>query len=350
MCGKVQYDIAILVLALLIATASSSVARLIPTFSLSQVTTDADMIAIGQIQITANVPTTMVVENNSYEATDHFGNLLADRILKSSDVETAGHVPLHWVTPDSQFNWPIYSDVKDSTYMLFFLKKRPAEVAYDFVSSDYPGLPVLPRAPVKDAALEDQILDQVSGYLESNSGETEKKSLLVNQLGDVRNPGFTKTLYKLFNGSDPHLRMTALFALLTRKEAELIPTAEQEIVQNTSHALPWERQNLILALSQHFDASLSVPILTEALRSPEIEIRQTTAYALRSTRSKEAVRPLLSALDDTDSEVQWNVMHSLGELVNQLEWRPNSKEPAEWHRCLDHWHEFAVSWRPPASE
>ncbi|HEY6269971.1 MAG TPA: HEAT repeat domain-containing protein [Candidatus Acidoferrum sp.] len=308
------------------------------------------MIAIGQVRIVASIPTTMLLQNNSYSALDRSGNLTVDRILRPSGMESTRIVPMHWVVPRPRFDGPGYADVEDGTYMLFFFKKRPGEEVYEFASPYYPGLPVVANAPVRDGDLEDQIVDQVSNFLESSGGDSEKKSMLLMQLGDVRTPSFTRTLYRLFNGPEPHLHMTALFALLSRKEVDLIPGAEQEILHNSNYAHIWERKNLILALSQQFEASQSLPVLSKALRSPEIEIRQTAALALRYTHSSEAVGPLLAVVDDADSEVQWNAMHSLGELVNELEWRPNSKEPPVWQRCINHWHEFSLRWPVPLSE
>jgi hypothetical protein len=52
---------------------------------------------------------------------------------------------------------------------------------------------------------------------------------------------------------------------------------------------------------------------------------------------------LLPFVDDPDSEVAWNAMHSLGELTDHLDWRPRSKEPEEWQRTLTLWHHYAES-------
>jgi hypothetical protein len=50
---------------------------------------------------------------------------------------------------------------------------------------------------------------------------------------------------------------------------------------------------------------------------------------------------LLPLVDDPDSEVAWNAMHSLGELTNHLDWRPISKDSPDWIRCINLWHEYS---------
>lgn len=345
MFRKLGFACLLLLAALSLPENSPLLSAIIPGFSLSDMAKNADLIAIGRIQITSERAQEITIQDRPSPSTEYFANLVIDNVLKSQDPQSTTIIRLHWFIP--QANGPMYPDVKDGSYLLFFLKQRLGEQVYEFQSPFYPGLSVVPGTPIKSGDLEDQIIDQVCAFLESAVSGTQEKLRMIIELHGVNNPQFSRTLHQLLAGPDARLQMAALAALLQRREAALIPKAEDEILLSSSAAKLIERQNLILALSANFDASRSLAILSKALEAPEPEIRATSAYALRLTRSADAVRPLLSAMDDLDSEVQWNAMHSLGELVNHLDWRPRSKEPAEWQRCLDLWHEFSLTWAPP---
>jgi HEAT repeat protein len=89
------------------------------------------------------------------------------------------------------------------------------------------------------------------------------------------------------------------------------------------------------------DPTISVPLLTRALKLPEPEVRVGAARFLEYTHSDGALDGLLSALDDPDREVQFAVMQSLGNLTNQHQWRPQTIDAdTTWFACIQHWHEF----------
>jgi HEAT repeat protein len=100
--------------------------------------------------------------------------------------------------------------------------------------------------------------------------------------------------------------------------------------------------NLLLAISS-LDPHISVPLLSRALDLPEADARIGAARFLEYTQSDSALDALLGALHDPDSQVQFAVMQSLGNLTGDHEWRPTSDAESDpfWGACLRHWAEFA---------
>jgi hypothetical protein len=320
MFRKLGYACFLLLAEICLLGSGRLISAIIPGFSLSDMAKNADVIAIGKIHINAARSTEMTIQGRPYRGTEYFADVAADSVLKPQASGAANAIRVHWFVPVPGPNDLMYSGVRDGAYLLFFLKLRPGEQAYEFQSPFYPGLSVIPGIPLTSGDLEGQIIDQVCAFLESAVEGTQEKLRIITEFHGVNNPQFTSTLRHLLAGSEPRLEMAALAALLWRKDPESVSKAGDEILHGSSGATVIERQNLILALSENFDSSQSLLVLTAALMASDPGIRATSAYGLRFTRSANSVGPLLSAVDDIDSEVQWNAMHSLGELVNHLDW------------------------------
>jgi HEAT repeat protein len=96
----------------------------------------------------------------------------------------------------------------------------------------------------------------------------------------------------------------------------------------------------VLAISS-LEPKIAIPILARVLKSPEPENRVAAARFLEYTNSQDALSVLLSALDDSNHEVQFAVIQSLGNLTKQYQWRPITIEPdLFWDTCVQHWREF----------
>lgn len=180
-------------------------------------------------------------------------------------------------------------------------------------------------------------------FVESAREDEQERVLQLGQLWSSKDPVVHDTAAKLVHDSNPKLQAAALFTLLRAKDASYLLMAREEILKAASGSGNTESaRNLVLAITQEFPAAESMSVLKAGALGNNTELRTTIAYAARSTRSADAIPILLPLVDDPDGEVAWNAMHSLGELAEHLDWRPTSRESAEWQRCLNLWHEYAA--------
>jgi hypothetical protein len=128
--------------------------------------------------------------------------------------------------------------------------------------------------------------------------------------------------------------------LLHWKDRSVLPTAEEDLFDPSVKSNFWPESNLILAVSS-LEPRTSIPLLARVLRSPDAQDRLAAASFLQYTNSPKALPILLSALDDSDRQVQFAVMQSLGNLTKQDEWRPTTIDSdSHWNACIEHWREF----------
>jgi HEAT repeat protein len=103
-------------------------------------------------------------------------------------------------------------------------------------------------------------------------------------------------------------------------------------------------RNLYYAIAEGLKDPDAVPELKQLLGSNDAEIRRAAASALRKTHSSEAIRPLISALDDPDFDVRFYSVVGLAETTGHLDWQPNIDDfRADEGKYLNHWKEWARS-------
>src|SRR5215472_1919633 len=99
--------------------------------------------------------------------------------------------------------------------------------------------------------------------------------------------------------SDRAFRFELLAALVRHKDVSVLPDLETALLTNHEVDLNQGRGNMIYALQQ-IKPSLSGPILIQALKLPESQLRVAAAAALGSVHSNDAIKALFGALDDPD--------------------------------------------------
>jgi HEAT repeats len=323
-------------------------ATLIPGFSPATLAHESTVVAIGKLHVISSVESTTTLNGRTYPAKDFIAAFAVDSVLKQAEL-LPPVLNLQWTLPLAPGGLLGYGSPADGSYMLLFLK--PAGKNYTFTSPYYPGVPASPAAslhnagvpltPVSESSLAGNIIEQMCRFAESNSEDAGLRERTLHLLADIKEPKVHETAVKLLEDSNQRVRNIALFILIRMKDASYVALARQEILAAAQTPSSDEGpRNLVLAVTQEFPEQ-SVPILTAAAKTSNSDLRRIIAYAARSTRSQEAVAVLLPLVDDPDSEVAWNAMHSLGELTNHLDWRPISKDSPDWIRCINLWHEYS---------
>ena len=177
----------------------------------------------------------------------------------------------------------------------------------------------------------------------TDSSSAEKRSALFVLPGDRDSalaPFLKAALGLPTIKSDPTLRMWIVTYLLRWEHLDVLPVAEQDLFDRSVKSPFFPKSNFVLAIS-NLKPQISIPLLARVLQSLEPEDRLAAASFLQYTNSQTALPVLLSALDDSDKQVQFAIMQSLGNLTNQHEWRPTTIDPdSHWDACIQHWREF----------
>jgi len=139
--------------------------------------------------------------------------------------------------------------------------------------------------------------------------------------------------------SNPTFRLSIVGDLLYWKDLSVLPLAEEDLFDQSVQSPFYPKSNLVRAIST-LEPQISVPLLARVLKSPMPGERAAAAYSLQYPKSRRTLRILLTALDDPDSEVQFAVMQSLGNITKEYQWRPTTRDDSHWNACIQHWREF----------
>ncbi len=318
-----------------------------PMLSIKSLVESADLIVVGRVERIQQTGIGQVAfHDRSYAKLDFRAEIAVDQTIKGDPAPPK--FVFSYSTPgiDSVGNVAEGSLAVD-TYAVVFLRKTPT--GYAFASPYTPSLPASSTScePVwgidLGADAYRKVLQRVLDLVCTRSRIEEKRRAVqcLNWSEDSSAAPFLKAAISLPDvKADPVLRATIISYLLHWRDFTVLPLAEDELLLPSQQTEGYLKSNLLLAMSG-LDPNISVPLLTRALKLPKPEARVSAARYLEYTNSDTALDGLLSALDDSDREVQFAVMQSLGNLTNQHQWRPRTTEAdATWFACLQHWREF----------
>lgn len=237
--------------------------------------------------------------------------------------------------------------LEPNTYRVIFLSKTSSD--FRFASPYYPSIPASPTACGENWQVQlgkdayHAVLQRVLELLCTDSMPDEKRSALFVLQGDRDSDAapFLKAVLSLpAVKSDAALRMCIVGDLLHWRDLTVLPLAEEDLFDPSVKSNFWPKSNLVLAVSS-LEPQTSIPLLARVLHSPNPQDRLAAASFLQYTNLPKAFPILLAALDDSDRQVQFAVMQSLGNLTKQYEWRPTTIDPdSHWDACIQHWREF----------
>jgi hypothetical protein len=337
-----------LAFASLVLATLPSLAELVPALSVQGLANSADLIIVGKVVRVQQTGSGDVTYNGvSYPRQDWAATVSVDEVIKGEPLPRTFIFNFSSPSTDAWGN-VAQGGVPPNTYRVIFLSKTDS--GYKFVSPYYPSLPASPKTcgPGWQVQLgEDtyhKVLKRVLDLLCADSGSQEKVSaVLALTTEDSSAAPFLKAALNIPNvKSDPTLRMSIVSYLLGWKDLSVLPLAEEDLFDQSVRSSFYPKSNLVLAIST-LEPRISIPLLARVLELPQPEERVAAARFLEYTNSQDALDVLLSHLEDTDRQVQFAVMQSLGNLTNQHSWRPRTIDPdSHWDACIQHWREFAA--------
>ncbi len=324
----------------------------VPTVSIKNLVELADLIIVGKVERVQQTGTGEVTfRDHTYKRLDFRAEITVDQTIRGDPAPSEFILSYSTPSMDGVGNVAEGGLLAD-TYRVVFLKKTPK--GYAFASPYYAALPASPTSCGRQWGIDlgndayHEVLHRVLDVLCTPSG-VEEKRLAVGTLNWGEDSSATPFLNAVMSlpdvKADPVLRTSIISGLLKWKDLTVLSLAEDELFLPSGHTEGYLKSNLLLAVSS-LDPQISVPLLTRALKLPEPEARVAAARFLEYTDSNTALDGLLTALDDTDRDVQFAVMQSLGNLTNQHQWRPQTTETnAAWFGCIQHWREFGMQRR-----
>jgi hypothetical protein len=322
---------------LLFALAANAV--IVQLLDLDKLTNDATVIVAGQvISVQEVAETTVRVGNRDVPAKTMTAELRVSGVLKGN-LKGSSSLILHYVIPDEFVGWP---PVVPLSYRVFFLVGSSGEFA--LASPYHPSIVAVPDIEVTEGTAIERVIAQLSAVLESPSTPSGDKRDAVFTLSKTTAPAAVHALSHAANVKDPLLRLSAASALLEHNDISTLPLAEAALLRPDPAVPGYLLHNLSYAILVGVRDDKAVPALTRLLRATSAETRRAAASALMHTGATSAIDPLLSAIDDPDSMVQYYAVVGLAEITGQTDWRPNTFDfTSDPKKYLAHWREFAKS-------
>lgn len=206
-----------------------------------------------------------------------------------------------------------------------------------------PMLPSAPAAATNTATRSygvEGVLQLVSAAASDEKLPLSTRREAARLLSFVIHPIVERTYKSLLLAPDPELHVTAATALLQRNDWRTLELLVPVLVGQSPSNLPWYTfQNFSSAIASGVTAPEAIPALRRLIvEGVDVRIRRAAASALRRTGSPLAMQSLAVALKDSDSDVRYEAVIGLADLLDQPAWRPLRQDfDANESRYIDHW-------------
>ena len=319
---------------------------------IAKLTNSSPVIVVGEVLRVARVGDGEIPmpDGKPYACESMTAFIRVDEVLKGE--LASGTIQVNYLQNHSWDSGPLTNGLAQGTYLMFFLK--PDGETFAFVAPDQSSMPMSRSrsAPLdsSDGDVYTQVLWHLGEGLFDEQASSKDRTGTIFVIDNERSPIVPKMFRKALDSpaatSDRGFRFELLAALVRHKDVSVLPELETALFSDHDVALKNARGNMIYALQQ-IDASLSGPILIQALKLPESEMRIAAVGALGSVSSKDAIAALFGSLDDPDAEVRRQVINSLTAIFHLPQCLAQPGYPDDLQACVEHWKEFATTQSVP---
>ncbi|MBP6820732.1 MAG: HEAT repeat domain-containing protein [Acidobacteria bacterium] len=309
--------------------------EIIPGLYLVQLTSDSDLIVVGQTAVlTEEKRERLTEQGHSFDVVRYVSKLKLNRLIKGKTDDSLITVQFLSV-PTRSYILPTSGRVA-----LFFLRKVD-EKRYEPVEPYYPFLAAISNTPKVEKTDLDRVVGEVGQALEyQNASETDKRVAIV-ALGSVDTEAAKQPLRRISNGNNISLQIAACAALFGLNDVSQMSIAERLLLNPPKNVPVSMIQKLSSSLARVKDPT-AIPFFSRLLAGGDIQTRRNAAMALRNTGDVQAIIALTVTLMDSDTEVRYQGVMGLATITKQWEWAPaydiySSNE----QRYLKYWREWA---------
>jgi hypothetical protein len=322
--------------------------------NIAKLTDSSSVIVVGEVlrvvQVgNAEVPTP---DGTPYTCSSMTASIRVDEVLKGELANST--IQVDYLQNSNWESGPLTNVLREGTYLMFFLKETDSK-KFAFAAPDQSSMPMSrSRRALSDSSDRDvyaTVLQHLAEGLFDEQASSQDRTRTILVIDSERSPAVPKMFKEAFDGpaakSDRAFRLELLAALVRHKDVTVLCDLETALLTNHDVALNQARGSMIYSLQQ-IDPSLSGPILIQAIKLPEPQLRVAVAAALGSIRSDEAATALFGALDDPDTEVRGSAINSLTGIFHATQCLPPGYAPADlFQACVEHWKEFSATQNLP---
>jgi hypothetical protein len=298
----------------------------------------SDLVAVGEVSAVSDIgKTTMAIQGKDMSVDVMEAEMHVDRTIKGTATQVI------------RFRFPVpgmgigYKVLVANSYRVVLFKRRGQVL--EFTNPFQPSFPAVSTHVGRNGTPFDLVVGEIAAALGSTTSSESDRVTAIWALRAVKTSTASTALKgAAFGNSGEIVKLTAVAALLARKDISVLPAAE-EALTNPQTSVPDEiRQNLAAAIYEGATSEDAIPALTRLLRISDARVREASAHALRDTKSYKAIDGLALALSDSDFEVRYYGVIGLAEITGQNEWRPLEDDfKANENSYLDHWNTWALS-------
>jgi len=327
----------ILIVLLVILLASGPInSTVIRTLDVASLTSQADIIVIGQIvSVTDRGPTTLDLGGGSIPATAFEAVLHVDHLLKGSP--HAQNLFVDFALPQMPIG---IQSVVPGQYGLFFLAALQNHVR--FTDPLHPSLPAVRNVKIPEGDVQDQVTVALGQVLMAPQVPDADLFWVLDALGTLKTDLARDTLRQALKSPSGTVRLDVARALVARNDAAGLEAVEAALLHPdglSSNVI----SNLAGSLGGLKDPK-SVPALKRLIETNNPYVVKGAAIALRQTGSEDALEPLSRLLNNSNEQVRYYAVVGLGEITKQDEWTPAFPEfRGHEAKYISYWRDWAAS-------
>jgi hypothetical protein len=330
-----------------LSCSTSAFCRITSLPDIAKLTSSSFAIVVGEVLRVARVGVGEIPMPNGkpFECERLVAFIRVDEVLKGE--VASGIIEVDYLQ-NSTWDGPLTNSLAEGTFRMFFLNLDRDKFA--FTAPQQSSMPMSRSVNALPGNSDGDVYTRVLSHLaqglfaEADSSQDRIQSMFVI---DHEPSPMVADLYKLaLNGpaarSDPAFRFELIAALVRHKDVSILPELETALLGIHDDAAANARGNMIYAL-QEVDAAVAGPILIEALRLPEPQLRAAAAAALWHAPSEDAIAALSECLDDSDRNVRWSSINTLTSIFHEPQCLPQSNEEELFSSCVEHWKRFLAA-------
>jgi hypothetical protein len=332
-----KFELRITLFTIVVLFYVSSLAVPTPSLDLSKLTRESSLIVVGKIMSMRDTGEGVLsLQGRSIPVQKKIGKIQVSRILKGQSSE-----PTITFELVQTIVWYGIKDVRVEQVGMFFLKSN-ANNGFIVTNYYYPFVVAATATPRGGDSDYERVLAEVMNVLALPQTTWVDKYAAIDILRQIETPAISASLRLAAKSGDMRVKLRAVAVLLHRNDISELEFAEKMLSRRPSGIAPDLINNLAYALHGVKDPK-AIPTLMRLLRSRDVEVRRSSALALRQTGSDAAINPFMKALYDNDRDVRYHAVMGLAEITKQYSWAPaRDKYDSNELHYLTYWRNWAA--------
>lgn len=340
--NRCALSMALLVISCLMIRGRGAGAVPVPTVDLDFLVSNSTLVVTGAVvSLSEGAPTQVRNGTATFAARPITGILKVNQFIKGG--AGTNQVRFTYLLPEEFKGW---RSVAAQQYGIFFFKTDESG-SLGFASPYYPYIPVAPGVAAVGATPVDRIFSVLSGTVSNGRATDQQRLSAVRVLATAKEPAAAMRLRELLISGPLNLRVAVAAALLRRNDLFGLDVVTRALLQKPPNVSESVLEDAVAAVRLGVSNRQAIPQLEQLLASGDPDVRRASTAGLMRTNSLEAIKPLLSELEDSDFETRYFAAVALADITDQPQWRPTIDQfRADENKYLHHWKEWDKTQKP----